>query len=104
MVRCDEDGCEIIELPPVTSADVQACQDAWANAIQSISATYLEGGDYITAAADAAGELYGVRINPSRACACLDTSPPTYLRRVRHAGRASPPVYCASLTPSTMHA
>mmetsp|Transcript_15411 Transcript_15411/g.36328 ORF Transcript_15411/g.36328 Transcript_15411/m.36328 type:complete len:347 (-) Transcript_15411:206-1246(-) len=43
----------------VTEADVQAVQTAWANAIKSISKTYLEGGDYVAAAAKAAGELYG---------------------------------------------
>eukprot|EP00435_Cladocopium_sp_Y103_P003824 s6053_g1.t1 len=32
---------------------------AWANAIKSISKTYLDGGDYVAAAAKAAGELYG---------------------------------------------
>ncbi|CAE7721462.1 unnamed protein product, partial [Symbiodinium sp. CCMP2456] len=42
-----------------TKADVQAVQTAWANAIKSISKTYLEGGDYVAAAAKAAGELYG---------------------------------------------
>ena len=43
----------------VTEADVLACQDAWANAIQSISATYLKKGDFVEAAGAAAGELYG---------------------------------------------
>merc|ERR1711988_483795 len=33
-------------------------QNNWANAIKAISKTYKEGGDYIQAAADAAGELY----------------------------------------------
>merc|ERR1719261_2425404 len=44
---------------PVTEADVLKCQEGWANAIKTISATYLTKGDYIKAAADAAGELYG---------------------------------------------
>merc|ERR1712070_487454 len=35
----------------VTSVDVMACQDGWENAIKTISKTYLEGGDYISAAA-----------------------------------------------------
>ena len=39
--------------------DVRAVQSAWANAIKSISKTYLDGGDYVAAAAKAAGELYG---------------------------------------------
>merc|ERR1719331_1853177 len=43
----------------VTEADVLECQAKWANAIKTISATYLKKGDYIQAAADAAGELYG---------------------------------------------
>ena len=34
-------------------------QNAWANAITSISAAYLSGGDYVKTATDAAGELYG---------------------------------------------
>jgi len=38
---------------------VREVQAAWANAIQSISKTYLDGGDYVAAAAEAAGELYG---------------------------------------------
>merc|ERR1719310_2312758 len=43
----------------VTEAEVLACQGKWANAIKTISKTYLDKGDYIQAAADAAGELYG---------------------------------------------
>ena len=42
-------------------AERRACEDAqaaWANAIKTISKTYLDGGDYV-AAAKAAGELYG---------------------------------------------
>merc|ERR1712070_645320 len=46
-------------VPPVTEAEVLACQDGWVNAITTISKTYLEEGDYIGAAAKAAGELYG---------------------------------------------
>jgi len=38
---------------------VYAAQDAWGNAIRSISAAYLEKKDYVQAAADAAAELYG---------------------------------------------
>merc|ERR1719487_2802918 len=44
---------------PVTEAEVLAAQANWANAIKTISATYLTKGDYIKAAADAAAELYG---------------------------------------------
>jgi len=52
-------------LAAVTVEDVLECQAKWASAIETISATYLAGkgdltkGDYIKAAADAAGELYG---------------------------------------------
>ena len=61
VLRCDDDEqvCEVIEMPPITSEDVQRCQANWADAIQTISKTYLNGGDYIQAAGDAAGELYG---------------------------------------------
>ena len=43
----------------VSRDEVIAAQDSWANAIKTISKTYLDGGDYVKAAADAAGELYG---------------------------------------------
>merc|ERR1719163_1861906 len=49
----DEDG-----LLPLTETEVLECQAKWANAIKTISKTYLEKGDYIKAAGDAAGELY----------------------------------------------
>ena len=42
----------------VTEAEVLAVQSKWAAAIESISATHKEGGDFIGAAAAAAGELY----------------------------------------------
>jgi len=44
--------------PPVTEEEVRAVQAKWAAAIKGISATHKKGGDYIQAAADAAGELY----------------------------------------------
>ena len=44
---------------PVTEQEVRAAQNAWANAIKSISKIYLDGGDYVAAAGKAAGELYG---------------------------------------------
>merc|ERR1711990_637925 len=44
---------------PLTKEEVEGCQQAWANAIASISKTYLDGGDYVNAAGEAAGELYG---------------------------------------------
>ena len=46
-------------LKDVTEADVIECQNKWANAITSISGIYKEKGDYVAAAAEAAGELYG---------------------------------------------
>ncbi|OLP88542.1 hypothetical protein AK812_SmicGene30112 [Symbiodinium microadriaticum] len=52
-------------LPPaapkakISEEEVKSVQAAWANAIKSISKTYLDGGDYVAAAAKAAGELYG---------------------------------------------
>ena len=36
--------------------EVLAAQNAWANSIKTISAVYLKKGDYVQAAADAAGE------------------------------------------------
>ena len=42
----------------VTEADVLAVQAKWAGAIKSISAVHKKGGDYVAAAAEAAGELY----------------------------------------------
>merc|ERR1712151_1211560 len=43
---------------PVTRDDVLAVQQAWSNAIKSISKIHKEGGNYIQAATVAAGELY----------------------------------------------
>jgi len=59
MVRCDDDGCELVDLAPLTKDDVLGCQASWVNAIKTISKTYLDEGDYIGAAGKAAGELYG---------------------------------------------
>merc|ERR1712228_994347 len=42
----------------VTKEDVIAVQNAWANAIKHISKVYKDDGDYVSAAATAAGELY----------------------------------------------
>ena len=58
----------------ITEADVIAAQTSWANAITSISRTYLEDGDYIAAAGYCAGELYGyghssVLFKPTKAAA-----------------------------------
>ena len=43
---------------PVTEAEVLKVQSKWADAIANISKVHKEGGDYIKAAAEAAGELY----------------------------------------------
>jgi len=43
----------------MSDVEVQSAQAAWANAIKTISKTYLEKGDYVAAATKAAGELYG---------------------------------------------
>ena len=43
----------------VSVNEVKEAQAGWANAIRTISKTYLDGGDYVAAAAAAAGELYG---------------------------------------------
>jgi len=43
----------------ISEEEVLQLQDNWANAIKNISSIYLEKGDYIGAAADAAKELYG---------------------------------------------
>ena len=42
----------------VTEADVLAVQAKWAGAIKSISETHKKGGDFVGAAAEAAGNLY----------------------------------------------
>jgi hypothetical protein len=60
--------------PKLTEADVLRCQDAWANSIQTISRIHAEGGDFVKAAADAAGDLYGyghtnVLFKPTKAAA-----------------------------------
>ena len=43
----------------VTEAEVLECQAKWASAIASISSVYLGKGDFVAAAGEAAGELYG---------------------------------------------
>mmetsp|Transcript_62613 Transcript_62613/g.139755 ORF Transcript_62613/g.139755 Transcript_62613/m.139755 type:complete len:206 (+) Transcript_62613:62-679(+) len=43
----------------VSQQEVRDAQKAWAEAIKRISKIYLDGGDYVAAAAKAAGELYG---------------------------------------------
>jgi len=46
-------------LADVTKADVEAAQKLWASSIASISKVYADGGDFVAAAGDAAGKLYG---------------------------------------------
>ena len=51
-----------LSVPPVksvTSEEVVACQTAWADAIVNISKIYKEKGDFVAAAGEAAGKLYG---------------------------------------------
>jgi len=43
----------------VSELEVKTAQAAWASAIKSISKVYLESGDYVQAASNAAAELYG---------------------------------------------
>merc|ERR1719183_1233221 len=43
----------------VTEAEVLAAQKLWADSIASISKVYAEKGDYVAAAGEAAGQLYG---------------------------------------------
>ena len=52
-------GAKAAGSKPVTEKEVKECQAKWANAIKTISSTYLSEGDFIGAAADAANELYG---------------------------------------------
>jgi len=43
----------------ITEEEVRAAQDLWSESIKKISKTYLDDGDYVAAASEAAGELYG---------------------------------------------
>ena len=61
-------------MAPVTNAEVLACQAKWAEAIASISKVYLDGGDFVGAAGEAAGERYG-RLGRSLAPVIPSTSP-----------------------------
>merc|ERR1711871_385243 len=53
--KFNEDG----SLAPVTKADVEAAQKLWGDSIASISKVYAEEGDFVAAAGEAAGKLYG---------------------------------------------
>merc|ERR1711871_1353178 len=68
--KFNEDG----SLAPVTKADVEAAQKLWGDSIASISKVYAEKGDYVAAAGEAAGKLYGyghgnVLFKPTKATA-----------------------------------
>jgi len=43
----------------ITEREVRAAQKLWSDSIKKISKTYLEGGDYVAVAGEAAGNLYG---------------------------------------------
>eukprot|EP00971_Amphidinium_carterae_P230844 4581012-Amphidinium_carterae.1 len=43
----------------ITEEEVRAAQKLWSDSIKKISKTYLEEGDYVAVAGEAAGELYG---------------------------------------------
>merc|ERR1719498_666834 len=58
----------------ISEAEVVMAQANWASAIKTISKTYLEKGDYVAAASNAAAELYGyghhdVLFKPTKATA-----------------------------------
>ena len=44
---------------PLTESEVEDLQTNWGNAIKNISKTFLDKGDYVSVAGDAAAELYG---------------------------------------------
>ena len=59
---------------PVTKAEVEAAQKSWAEAIAGCSKVYADGGDFVAAAGEAAGKLYGyghgnVLFKPTKATA-----------------------------------
>ncbi len=43
----------------ISEQEVLDCQAKWASAIKSITKTYMDKGDYVAAAGEAAAELYG---------------------------------------------
>ena len=49
----------------ITEADVLDCQAKWATAIKTISATYLEKGDYVKAAGEAAAKASSPQRDPA---------------------------------------
>merc|ERR1719424_1145595 len=52
-------GLAVTSRNMVTEVEVRKAQATWAASIKAISKTYLDGGDYVQAAANAAAELYG---------------------------------------------
>merc|ERR1719413_307886 len=58
--KCKSAKKEVVEaaVAKVTEEDVIVVQTAWAGAIKNISKVYKDSGDYVAAAAEAAGELY----------------------------------------------
>merc|ERR1719486_1740553 len=44
---------------PITMTEVEAAQKLWAESIAACSKVYADGGDYVAAAGEAAGKLYG---------------------------------------------
>jgi len=44
---------------PITMDEVEAAQKLWAESIAACSKVYADGGDYVAAAGEAAGKLYG---------------------------------------------
>merc|ERR1719413_249140 len=58
--KCKSAKKEVVEaaVAKVTEEDVIAVQNAWAGGIKHISKVYKDNGDYVKAAANAAGELY----------------------------------------------
>jgi len=45
--------------PPITMDEVESAQKLWAESIAACSKVYADGGDYVAAAGEAAGKLYG---------------------------------------------
>ena len=79
----------------VSEAEVRKAQADWSRAITRISKIFLDGGDYIAAAGEAAGELYGygytnVLFKPTKAKDCqFRRWHPSFvvLRRLQCSGR-----------------
>ncbi|CAE7465091.1 unnamed protein product [Symbiodinium sp. CCMP2456] len=59
LVRDCTDSQETSANMAISANDVLLVQDAWADAVLSISNTYLAGGDFVAVAGAAAAELYG---------------------------------------------